>query len=126
MILYRSLDEAIWLRVRKCNHGDDCPYCCWEWKGDGRYGRFTYHSVTQCAHRTIYERHNKYTLKKGEQVLHRCDVSLCCNPMHLFKGTQKDNILDCVNKGRHFLQNNRKFWYSWPKGVKYALSYEEE
>src|SRR5579862_3045181 len=29
-----------------------------------------------------------------QHVLHRCDVSLCCNPNHLFLGTNDDNHLD--------------------------------
>lgn len=34
------------------------------------------------------------------QVLHRCDVPACVNPDHLFVGTQRDNIQDCLAKGR--------------------------
>jgi predicted amino acid dehydrogenase len=33
-------------------------------------------------------------------VLHRCDTPRCCNPAHLFLGTQLDNIADATAKGR--------------------------
>lgn len=34
-------------------------------------------------------------------VRHDCDVPNCVNPDHLRLGTQSDNILDCVARGRH-------------------------
>lgn len=33
-------------------------------------------------------------------VMHRCDVRCCCNPVHLFAGSQVDNMADMVSKGR--------------------------
>ncbi len=39
-------------------------------------------------------------IRKGLCVCHRCDVKDCVNPDHLFLGTQKDNILDKMAKGR--------------------------
>jgi len=36
----------------------------------------------------------------GLRVCHRCDNPRCCNPNHLFLGTQKENVHDCIQKGR--------------------------
>lgn len=38
----------------------------------------------------------------GEDVVacHTCDNGMCIRPEHLFAGTQKDNIRDCMAKGR--------------------------
>lgn len=49
-----------------------------------------------------------YRIARGDtknlQVLHECDNPICCNPSHLFLGTQKDNIQDMIKKGRGRLQ----------------------
>jgi hypothetical protein len=78
------------------------PTGCWLWTGakdpcgygnlkrDGRYSK---------AHRVAYELANG-PIPKGVRVLHRCDNPPCCNPDHLFLGSQRDNIVDRNTKGR--------------------------
>lgn len=39
-------------------------------------------------------------VRNGMSVLHHCDNPACCNPDHLFLGTQRDNMLDKRNKRR--------------------------
>lgn len=54
------------------------------------------------AHRITY-RHFCGDIPSGMFVCHRCDVPCCCNPDHLFLGTNKDNVKDMISKGRNSL-----------------------
>lgn len=51
------------------------------------------------AHRKSYE-HHKGPIPKGAHVLHKCDVTGCINPYHLYLGDPKQNGLDKKNRGR--------------------------
>lgn len=73
-----------------------------EWKGvptSGGYGNY------QTKKGTNWPTHRlSYSLAVGPigdmLVLHSCDNRRCCNPKHLFLGTQADNMKDKVSKGR--------------------------
>jgi hypothetical protein len=75
---------------------------CWIWTngldgfGYGQAQTFGKHSTAHRLAWTVY----KGPIPKGIHVLHRCDVPQCCNPYHLFLGTQRDNIDDMVAKNR--------------------------
>ena len=94
--------ERFWAKV-------DTSGDCWLWLGaigSSGYGGFTVRSglrgnrVTFGAHRVAYEfAHGP--IPEGVSVLHRCDVPACVRPDHLFLGTQRDNIIDMMRKGRH-------------------------
>ncbi len=75
---------------------------CWLWTGspekDG-YGRMRVNGKRPKAHRYSYETFVG-EIPKGMSVLHKCDVSCCVNPNHLFVGTHEDNMKDQKNKGR--------------------------
>ncbi len=78
------------------------PNDCWNWKRalmTNGYGLVRFEGNLRGVHRVAYE----LTFGKipdGFNCCHTCDNRLCCNPNHLFIGTQKDNIQDCVRKER--------------------------
>lgn len=80
---------------------------CWVWQksrtepeGYGCYqDKINDKWVTQYTHRLSWALHYG-PIPVGLFVLHRCDIRPCCNPTHLFTGTQRDNIVDAYAKGR--------------------------
>lgn len=51
------------------------------------------------VHRVSYVWH-KGPIPAGAKVLHTCDVRRCCNPDHLWLGSDADNSRDACMKGR--------------------------
>lgn len=89
--------ERFWSKVS--NYGD--PDKCWEWQASKTpqgYGHFPLGRTIQIASRIAWE------ISRGDvpqlHVLHSCDNPSCCNPDHLFLGTNHQNVLDSVNKHR--------------------------
>jgi hypothetical protein len=75
---------------------------CWIWMGATQkadYGAIAINRKPQPAHRVFYKLF-RGMIPQGMYVCHRCDVSLCVNPEHLFLGTQLDNIRDAKRKNR--------------------------
>jgi len=80
------------------------PDDCWEWtagKIPGGYGAVWDNSIGrhQHAHRLAWELANG-PIPDGMWVLHRCDNPPCCNPAHLWLGTQYENDKDRTRKQR--------------------------
>lgn len=81
---------------------------CWIWQGNlssRGYGQTQYRGKTKSVHRQLYKVLHDVSLSTKQYVCHRCDERKCCNPDHLFLGTQSDNMADSVRKGRHAEQS---------------------
>lgn len=91
--------QRFWKKVnRTTNHND-----CWEWQGatnSRNYGTLVADKKAWLAHRYSYTI-NKGQIPHGYQIMHTCDNTKCVNPNHLTAATQKTNMKDMVNKGRH-------------------------
>lgn len=100
----RSTTESFWKRLTKTDSG------CWEFSGckssDG-YGRLIFQGRKLSAHRLAYEL-TEGAIPDGMAICHKCDNPPCCNPDHLFLGTQADNVADRVAKGREGYRKGEK------------------
>jgi ribosomal protein L40E len=81
---------------------------CWLWTGKtvhafGYVMLYIRRGERRCpsytAHRLSWELH-RGPIPSGMCVLHACDTPACCNPDHLWLGTQQDNLADMHRKGR--------------------------
>ena len=99
------LIKRFWAKVEKTEN-------CWNWtascatngygqlviRENGKQKRWTAHRLSWFIHFGLIPKGEGF---HGTCVLHHCDNRKCVNPDHLFLGTNKDNIRDCVAKGRY-------------------------
>jgi len=95
-----TLADRFW---KKVNVSDSTQ--CWEWKAytlKSGYGwMYVGDRKSNFSHRVSALLNGLIdTLDSKLHVLHRCDNPKCCNPSHLFLGTNADNVADRVSKGR--------------------------
>ncbi len=76
---------------------------CWNWTGyldKWGYGKISLNHKSQSVHRLIYQELCGPIPEDKPLVLHHCDNPKCCNPMHLYAGTHKDNMKDKAKRNR--------------------------
>ena len=79
------------------------PTGCWLWTGCRHhqgYGRIGWLGTVTKTHRVAYTLFIG-PIPDGMFVLHHCDNPPCCNPDHLYIGTQTDNMRDRKERDRH-------------------------
>ncbi|HHK9512439.1 TPA: HNH endonuclease [Morganella morganii] len=80
---------------------------CWVFMG-GRdrcgYGRIKVGPHNLGAHKVAYLMLVGDYDQTNLELMHTCDNPACINPEHLIPATHKENIADCINKGRHTSQ----------------------
>lgn len=95
-----SLHDRFWMKVDKKSKDE-----CWPWiaatrkKGEG-YGAFWYKGRHHPSSRIAYFL-STGVFETDLHICHSCDNPSCCNPSHLFAGTNLDNNNDKVSKKRH-------------------------
>ena len=95
-------EKEFWSNVSAPNE-DGCTIWMRYTDKDG-YGQVYYDGAQDRSHRLAW-RLTHGDIPAGICVLHKCDNPPCCNIDHLFLGTPRDNINDCVAKGRHPVGN---------------------
>lgn len=93
----KTLESRFWGKVEKTSR-------CWNWKGckdKNGYGSIFVKSPnkTMSVHRLSFKLANGFLPRKLD-VCHTCDNPGCVNPKHLWVGTAKENIQDCIKKKR--------------------------
>ena len=92
-----SRSDRFWRKVKRGSSDE-----CWPWTGSVSswgYGDAYYLGRRTNASRIAYSLANN-VIPDGMVVCHSCDNRLCCNPSHLWVGTQGDNVRDCNEKKR--------------------------
>lgn len=90
--------DRLWSRILIASDDE-----CWEWQGCRErqgYGRIWYGDGGVLTHRLAYILTNGEPPDDAPHILHRCDNPPCCNPAHLYAGTNAQNVADKMQRGR--------------------------
>lgn len=94
----KTLEQAFWAKVQKAGADE-----CWPWTGaagPSGHGQLRFRKKHTRATAVAWKFAHGDWPPTGKHLCHKCDNPPCCNPAHLFLGTPKDNMQDCIDKGR--------------------------
>ena len=95
-----SLRIRLWRKIKRGKKNE-----CWPWIGKAKINGYGILGLggrgagNVLAHRAAYEL-SVGPIPDGFYLCHKCDNPPCCNPTHLFVGTQLDNLRDASVKKR--------------------------
>ena len=90
--------EMLWSKIEKRS-----PDECWPWKGKrdkNGYGRLIIRGAEFQSTRLVLALRHGFMPPPKTFACHSCDNPPCCNPSHLWWGTNSQNIADAAQKGR--------------------------
>jgi hypothetical protein len=96
----QPLEVRFWSKVKA---DTTSPNGCWLWTGgvDGwGYACIWHQGKSRIASRVAWELRHANPFPEGMQACHTCDNPRCVRPDHIFPGTNMDNHLDALRKGR--------------------------
>lgn len=96
MVELQSFAPRFWKKVEVSNGSK-----CWPWTGATvGFGHGSFSTPAgHTAHRFAWALANGRLPQDGLVIRHKCDNPPCCNPAHLEEGTQRQNVLDMVERG---------------------------
>lgn len=100
----QGIEERFWSKVNIRGKND-----CWNWIAGGRgegYGALNINNKIIDSHRVAWILING-EIPNNLYVLHRCNNRACCNPSHLYLGTQSDNMKDAYLAGINIIVTPR-------------------
>jgi hypothetical protein len=89
-------------KIRRYIDDSGGPSACHPWtRGlSGGYAKANLDGKYQLVNRWLLGRLRGEPLGPKELACHHCDNPPCCNPAHLYVGTQADNMADMARRGR--------------------------
>lgn len=103
----RTVDERHVQRIIE-RLGERPESGCWEWPGSRTWAGYGVVNAWNGGNNPVYVHRVIGALLYGDLthdqfVLHKCDNPPCCNPSHIWVGTNRENVADMDAKGRRVI-----------------------
>ena len=102
-LLRPEIMSSFWAKVNRST-----PTECWPWIPSSKrgYGNFWCAGRNLRSDRVVFFYSHK---RWPTEARHTCDNPRCCNPSHIIDGSHRENMEDCIRRGRFPIgENNGK------------------